>query len=145
MRTVTPTGRNLMLKTFLRRACAALGLSLALVAGPAPAKTVQPAKPALWAVSDADTTIYLFGTIHLLPDQYQWRTAKFDQAIEGSQQLVVETIIDLKHPESFTSTFAQMAISPTPLPPILERVPAAKRPTLPTALAAIGAKPEQLD
>jgi hypothetical protein len=41
---------NLMLRTFLRRACAALGLSLALVAAPAPAK-------ALWAVSDADTTI----------------------------------------------------------------------------------------
>jgi uncharacterized protein YbaP (TraB family) len=25
------------------------------------------AKPALWVVKDADTTIYLFGTVHLLP------------------------------------------------------------------------------
>ena len=52
------------------------------------------ARPALWSVSDADTTVYLFGTIHLLPDNYQWRTPKLDQAVGGSQQLVIETIVD---------------------------------------------------
>ena len=30
------------------------------------------AKPALWVVKDADTTIYLFGTVHLLPDDTDW-------------------------------------------------------------------------
>jgi hypothetical protein len=48
------------------------GLSVALVAAsPAIAATprVPPAaRPALWSVSDADTTIYLFGTSHLLPE-----------------------------------------------------------------------------
>ena len=47
-----------MLKSLLRRACAALGLSLLLVAAPVQAKAPQ-AKPALWAVADSDTTIYL--------------------------------------------------------------------------------------
>src|SRR5689334_18895510 len=81
-----------MLKSFLKRAAAALGLASLLVASPSAART-QAAHPALWAVSDADTTIYLFGTIHLLPDNYQWRTPKIDRAVEGSQQLMVETIV----------------------------------------------------
>ena len=70
----------------------ALGSSAAV-----PAKTPA-AKPALWAVTDKDTTIYLFGTIHLLPEKYQWRTAKFDSALKGADQLVVETIVDEKNP-----------------------------------------------
>ena len=28
--------------------------------------------PALWQVSDDDTTIYLFGTVHALPKDKQW-------------------------------------------------------------------------
>src|SRR5512138_1544739 len=71
-----------MLKSMLRRGFAALGMSLALVAGPAQARTPQGAHPALWAVADADTTVYLFGTIHLLPEKYQWRTPAFDRAVD---------------------------------------------------------------
>src|SRR6185437_4106899 len=90
-----------MLKSLFRRAFAALGLATLLVGGPTAAKApAQTAQPALWEVSDADTTIYLFGTIHLLPEDLQWRTAKFDEALNSSQQLVVETIVDQQHPES---------------------------------------------
>ena len=134
-----------MLRTFLRRACAALGLSLALVAAPAPAKTARPARPALWAVSDADTTIYLFGTIHLLPDKYQWRTAKFDQAIEGSQQLVVETIVDNKNPQKLMAALASLAFNTPNLPPLAQRVPPAKRAALAAAIKKSGYPPQALD
>jgi uncharacterized protein YbaP (TraB family) len=134
-----------MLRTFLRRACAALGLSLALVGAPAPAKTVQAARPALWAVSDADTTIYLFGTIHLLPDKYQWRTPKFDQAIEGSQQLVVETIVDNKNPQKLMAALASLAFNTPDLPPLAQRVPPAKRAALAEAIKKSGYPPQALD
>jgi uncharacterized protein YbaP (TraB family) len=145
MRTVPPTGRILMLRTFLRRACAALGLSLALVAAPASARTVRPAKPALWQVSDADTTIYLFGTIHLLPEKYQWRTAKFDQAIEGSRQLVVETIVDNKNPQKLMAALASLAFNTPNLPPLAQRVPPAKRAALAAAVKKSGFPPQALD
>src|SRR3954451_2275872 len=145
MRAGPPTGRNLMLRTLLRRACAALGLSLALVGAPAAAKTVQAARPALWAVSDADTTIYLFGTIHLLPDKYQWRTAKFDQAIEGSQQLVVETIVDNKNPQKLMAALASLAFNTPNLPPLDQRVPPAKRAALAAAVKKSGFPPQALD
>ena len=134
-----------MLRKFVRRACAALGLSLVLVAAPAPAKTAQTAKPALWAVSDADTTIYLFGTIHLLPDKYQWRTAKFDQAIDGSQQLVVETIVDNKNPQKLMAALASLAFNTPNLPPLAQRVPPAKRAALAAAIKKSGYPPQAFD
>ncbi len=124
-----------MLKSLLRRTLAALGL-LAAAAAPAPA-TAKAAQPALWAVSDADTTIYLFGTIHMLPPNYKWRSAKLDQAVAGSQQLVIETIVDEGNPHEMMGAMASLAFSPN-LPPIAERVPPAKRAALEAAIKKSG-------
>ncbi|NUO72225.1 MAG: TraB/GumN family protein [Frateuria sp.] len=52
------------------------------------------AHPALWAVRDADTTIYLFGTVHLLPHDTGWHFAELDKALAGSQALYVEITDD---------------------------------------------------
>ncbi len=48
------------------------------------------AKPALWKISDKDTTIYLFGTVHLLPKGIEWYNGKLQTAFERSQELVTE-------------------------------------------------------
>ncbi|MCB2056948.1 MAG: TraB/GumN family protein, partial [Novosphingobium sp.] len=50
----------------------------------------QEANPALWKVSDADTTIYLFGTIHLLPKGIDWYHGKVESAFEQADELVTE-------------------------------------------------------
>src|SRR3954451_375503 len=133
-----------MLKKILQRGLAAIGVSLLLGAGPAAAKAPPPAHPALWAVADADTTIYLFGTIHLLPQNYPWRTAKFDQAIDGSQQLVIETLVDHKDPTKIMAAMNSLAFSPG-LPPLADRVPPAKRAALATAVKKSGFPPMALD
>lgn len=57
-----------------------------VVAAPAPIM----AKPALWKVSDADTTIYLFGTIHLLPKGIEWFDGPVATAFGQSQELITE-------------------------------------------------------
>lgn len=124
-----------MLKSLFRRVFAALGVSL--MAAAAPAQAAPAAHPALWAVSDADTTVYLFGTIHLLPSNYPWRTPKFDQAIAGSQQLMVETIVDENNPHEMMSALAGLAFSPG-LPPIADRVPPAKKAALEVAIGKSG-------
>lgn len=131
------------MKTLLRRLVAALGLPLAFGAAPAVAKAPV-ARPALWSVSDADTTVYLFGTIHLLPEKYQWRSATFDQAVSGSQELVVETIIDDKNPTALMGVLASMAFSPN-LPPIAQRVPPKKRAVLAAAIKKSGIPPLAFD
>lgn len=63
-------------------------------APPAPPVTVvqnYTPRPAMWKLADADTTIYLFGTFHLLPPGLRWRTPTFDAALASAQELVVET------------------------------------------------------
>ena len=103
----------------------------------AEARAPQQARPALWAVSDADTTIYLFGTIHLLPSDLKWRTAKLDDAMTNSQELVVETIIDEKNPTKLFSAMASLGLAKG-LPPLIQRVPPARRPALEAAIKKSG-------
>lgn len=93
------------------------------------------AKPAMWKLSDKDTTIYLFGTIHLLPKGTEWRTAAFNKAAASASDLVVETVIDEANPASAAAVMMNLAVSPN-LPPLLDRVPADKR----AALTAIATK-----
>ena len=126
-----------MLKSLARRAVAALGLSLTLFAAPAGARAPAAPRPARWSIADADTTIYLFGTIHLLPEKYRWRTPAFDRAVDGSQQLMVETIVDDKNPQKMMSALASLGLSKG-LPPIAERVAPAKRAALEAAIAKSG-------
>lgn len=46
--------------------------------------------PALWTMSDEDTTIHLFGTVHLLRPEAEWRTAEFDEKFNAADTLVLE-------------------------------------------------------
>ena len=111
--------------------------ALLSIGSAAQARAPQTAKPALWQVSDADTTIYLFGTIHLLPSDLKWRTPTLDQALTSSQELVVETIIDDKNPAKLMSAMASIGLAKG-LPPIVERVPPAKRAALQAAIKKSG-------
>ncbi len=52
------------------------------------------ARPALWKVADADTTIWLFGTIHALPKGVVWLDGTVANAFEGSQELITEITDD---------------------------------------------------
>lgn len=133
-----------MVKSLLCRVAAMLGLSIIAAGTPAAAKAPAAARPALWQVSDADTTVYLFGTIHLLPKNYRWRTPKFDQAVAGSRELVVETIVDERNPHEMMAAMASLAFSPN-LPPITARVPPAKRPALEAAIRKSGMTQPMLD
>jgi uncharacterized protein YbaP (TraB family) len=134
-----------MLKTLFRRAAVALGLAGLIVGAPAAARPPQSARPALWQVSDPDTTIYLFGTIHLLPDNFHWRTPKIDQAVQQSQQLIVETIVDEKDPTKLMSAMASLAFNTPNLPPLAMRVPPEKRAALAEAVKKSGFPPQAFD
>jgi hypothetical protein len=46
--------------------------------------------PALWRVADEDTTIYLFGTVHALPQGKEWFDARIARAFTESAELVTE-------------------------------------------------------
>lgn len=48
-------------------------------------------RPAIWKLADEDTTIYLFGTFHVLPEGFRWRSAQFDGIVAQADELVIET------------------------------------------------------
>jgi len=52
------------------------------------------AGPAMWKVADEDTTIYLFGTVHVLPEGIDWYDDTIDTALMGSDVFVTEIPMD---------------------------------------------------
>ncbi len=48
------------------------------------------AHPALWVARNAQATVYLFGTVHLLPADTDWHFPALDRALRSSQSLYLE-------------------------------------------------------
>lgn len=69
--------------------CAALP-EADVATAPATAEAPVAAGPGLWQVADADTTIYLFGTVHALPESVEWYKGPIETALAVSQELVTE-------------------------------------------------------
>lgn len=68
---------------------------------PAPVVSLQAATPAvaatgpaMWKVADEDTTIYLFGTVHILPKEIEWLDATITDALARSDMIVTELKMD---------------------------------------------------
>lgn len=51
------------------------------------------ADPALWVVKDDDTTIYLFGTVHVLKPGLTWFDDAVKAAFDSSDQLMLEVVM----------------------------------------------------
>ena len=61
------------------------------------AETSGAGSPALWTLADEDTTIYLFGTVHILRPDVDWRTDEIDAAFKSADKVVFE--VDTTSPE----------------------------------------------
>lgn len=64
---------------------------IAFLAAAAPVSAT--AAPAIWEVSDADSKIWLFGSVHVLPPNIAWRTPKLDDLVKQSEQVFFEADI----------------------------------------------------
>ena len=93
--------------------------------------------PALWRVADADTTVYIFGGFPMLPEEYEWRTRTIDTAIAASDTLVLETRADPAGQRALGERMAEVGLA-RDLPPLLQRVDPALRPTLSALVARSG-------
>jgi uncharacterized protein YbaP (TraB family) len=82
--------------------------TLGALAAPAPAS----AEPPMWVIKDADSTLYLFGTVHLLDPAIQWRTPRVLGALEEAKQLWVEIAIPPGGEMALAMSMLQRAMSP---------------------------------
>lgn len=67
------------------------------------------ADPALWALSDEDTTIYLFGTVHMLRPGTRWFDDEVKAAFDRSDSLVLE--IPETEPSEMVAVVSRLAIN----------------------------------
>lgn len=54
------------------------------------------ADPAMWKVSDADSEIYLFGSIHAFTREVDWRTPEFDDILRSAEHVYFEVVMDVE-------------------------------------------------
>ena len=112
---------------------------LLLAAAPTPPQ----AHPALWKLADADTNIYLFGTVHILPAGTKWMDARIKAAVDASQSLTLEAVLD--QDPSLVATVLLKIGHAEGLPPLAERVPVEQRTQLAALVKASGLPPSFLD
>lgn len=74
----------------MRAMLAAVAAAAGLLLTPATAA----AEPTVWTVRDADSTILLFGSVHLLPGGLDWRPPALDSALERADDLWFETLTE---------------------------------------------------
>lgn len=129
---------------------AALLAAPACATTPAPVETAvvtpaaAPAGPALWKVSDEDTTIYLFGTVHVLPENVTWFDDRISGALAASESIVTEL-----PPSAMTDPSAQQTIMAfAMLPPeksLRAMLTDEQRTTYETALGKLKVPPQAFD
>jgi len=139
------------MKPLLRSARRLLAAPLALLAlplpacaqGAAPAAATTDADPALWVVRDKDTTIYLFGTIHVLRPGLSWFDEAVKAAFDRSDEVVLELV--LPDPAKMAGIVRTTGIAPAGTPPLTERLPQAKRAAFTAAVVNLGLPATALD
>ena len=98
--------------------------------------------PAMWVIRDADSTIYLFGTVHVLRPTTAWGTARVDAAFDSADEFWME----ISNPDD------QAALMPIiqqhgldPANPLSSRLTAEEFAKFDEAAKTLGASGAQLD
>jgi uncharacterized protein YbaP (TraB family) len=79
-----------------QNAARALGFILVLlILVPAGVVAQQaPPTPALWKIEEGPSTVYIFGSLHILPQSFPWRSAAVETAMRTSDIFVFEVPVD---------------------------------------------------
>jgi uncharacterized protein YbaP (TraB family) len=110
--------------------CVAMATS-AIAQPPAAAPSTPNTAPAagkglpMWVIRDADSTIYMTGTVHLLPDGADWHSPRLDAALNEASELWLE-LAEIADPEGLDAK----------VEPVLEKYAAWDGPPLSTFLTA---------
>lgn len=100
------------------------------------------AEPALWAIKDKDSTIYLFGTVHVLKPSTQWRSPGIAKAFQDADDVVME----IEQPEDPAVTRALMLkYGVDPAAPLSGKLKPERYAKLQAAAQGMGFPPQALE
>jgi len=100
------------------------------------------AEPAVWVIKDADTTLYVFGSLHALKPGVEWRSARFDHAFEESSEVVFEAVVP-EDPRSLAPIIQALGLDPAGS--LSAKLPPDARVRLAAAAQAYGLPPAGLE
>jgi hypothetical protein len=100
--------------------------------------------PALWKVGDEDTTIYLFGTVHVLPKELEWYDATIANALDSSDMIVTEIKMDKAAETELQELSMKLGLLP-PGTTLRSLLTPEQTVTYEAGLAKLGAPPEAFD
>ena len=132
---------SLLKRRPLRSLLAGAAALAASALGTAHAQTPQQGLP-MWVIKDADSTIYLTGTIHMLPPEVKWDSDKLRNAIKDASELWLEIPMRsdvMAWAAEAAPIMMKHALSPTPLSKLLTPEESA---TLKARIAESGMPPE---
>ena len=98
--------------------------------------------PRLWVVKDEDSTLYLFGTVHVLKPETPWGSARLDRAFDSADEYWFE-IADLNDMAAAVPLIQAKGVSPDR--PLSSLLTAEELADLDAAARTIGATAAQLD
>ena len=101
-----------------------------------------PAGPAMWVIRDADSTIYLFGTVHVMKPGQVWRSPRIDNALASSDELVLE-IAEVDDDAAMIPIVSRLGLDPTRR--LSERLTPADKIRFDRVIAAMGANPASFE
>ena len=115
--------------------------ALAQTTAPAAAAPIQGEGPALWVIKDADSTLYLFGSVHVLRPTTGWASPRVEAAFDSASDIWFE----ISNPDD------QAAVMPliqqhglSPETPLSSRLTPEENVELEAAAQAMGASAAQL-
>jgi len=127
----------------IRRHILTAAMALGLVASPLTTLAqAQPTGPALWVIRDDDSIIYLFGTIHFLKPNVQWRSAQIQSALDASDSLLLE-VANPDDQGAVAPLIQQFGLSPDR--PLSSLLAPSELQRFVAAATAMGADAKQLD
>ena len=90
----------------------AAGLTTALLAAPPAAAQQSAPKPAMWRMSDADSTVWIFGSVHLLDPELKWRRPELAEAMAEAEIVYFEAPIDFVAQARASFLVAELGMNP---------------------------------
>lgn len=111
-------------------------------AAPAPVARAAGDGPALWVVRDADSTVYLYGTVHMLKPGTAWGSDKVDAAFDSASELWLE-VTNPEDQSELGPIFQQYGLSPDR--PLSSWLTPEEKAQVDAAVAGSGLSPAQID
>jgi uncharacterized protein YbaP (TraB family) len=109
---------------------------------PAPVARAAGDGPALWVVRDADSTLYLYGTVHLLKPGTAWGSDKVDAAFDSASDIWFE-VVDPNDQAAIAPLIRQYGLSPDQ--PLSSWLTPEEQAAMGQAVRSVGMEPQQIE